>query len=274
MLREGILQEMISKALDLDIRDILRIPEEAIRDILLLNIQIDLSNSSPTSMRMSVSLNCLVSSSFSLKLSPKVITQSSFSSSKSGLIFLPSLMKDCRYLLVVWQNCSGSRESWDQGQRRKGGIHRPYYNISIKGYESWKGGYPCGDDPLLAFLHDALARALGEVLLGEIAQYILLSLLDLHKIHHTSCAKLEMLMSNFFTIFSQSLRTILSFSSPFLYFFQRHCSICVLKSCARCRRERVARSREQKSSCELLMLPSLNFQRKSSQPASNSNSRT
>ncbi len=43
MLSKCILQEMISKALNLDIRDILRIPKEAISDILLINIEINLA---------------------------------------------------------------------------------------------------------------------------------------------------------------------------------------------------------------------------------------
>lgn len=43
MLCKGILQEMISKALDLDIGDVLWVPEEAIRYIFIVNIQIDLS---------------------------------------------------------------------------------------------------------------------------------------------------------------------------------------------------------------------------------------
>jgi hypothetical protein len=74
VLCQRILEEMVSKALDLDVGDVFGIPQEAVSDVLLLDVEVDLGNRGATSMRMRVSLNCLASSSFSRKLSPSVIT--------------------------------------------------------------------------------------------------------------------------------------------------------------------------------------------------------
>jgi hypothetical protein len=43
MLCKGVLQEMISKALDLDVGDVLRVPEEAISNIFFVNIEVNLA---------------------------------------------------------------------------------------------------------------------------------------------------------------------------------------------------------------------------------------
>lgn len=74
MVSKCIFQELVSEGLDLDIGDIFRVPEEAVSDIFVIDIQIDLPYNIFTSTRIIVSLNWRFSSSLSLKLSPRVIT--------------------------------------------------------------------------------------------------------------------------------------------------------------------------------------------------------
>ena len=74
MVSKCIFQEVVSEALDFDIGNIFRVPEEAISDIFVIDIQIDLPYNIFTSTRIIVSLNWRFSSSLSLKLSPRVIT--------------------------------------------------------------------------------------------------------------------------------------------------------------------------------------------------------
>lgn len=71
---ECIFQEVVGEGLDFDIGDVFGVPEEAVRDILVVDVQIDLPYSVLTSTRIMVSLNWRFSSSLSLKLSPRVIT--------------------------------------------------------------------------------------------------------------------------------------------------------------------------------------------------------
>lgn len=102
---------MIGKAFNSYIRYIFRIPKETLRNILIIDIKIDLYTPFFTSIRIRLSLYCLLYSYFSLKLSPIVTTYSSFNISKSGFNFLPSFMNDCIYLSVVLKNSSGFSES-------------------------------------------------------------------------------------------------------------------------------------------------------------------